>query len=445
MFLLCSLSLNIFLLQKAKFAGKNDILSFFHFISGYFMLASTIATSIGYLTNAQNTPKKALFSLLSFSSTFSLHFVTSFPISRNLTEICFCFAVSVNIFLTDFIVTKINSLSAKSFLNGEDFIFAALSSLFFLFPIFLIIFHFFGYQLYNSVLASRNDLAVFESTVFLMHFVRFYILPKNKFAPKDVLVFAPFILWASTAIYSQKRLFLLTFWSILFLSMIKMAPQNRKAAPNSKKNFLKRKYFHFFVILFIAPALFADAIFLAFALYCAILSFVILEYIRRNHDFAFVAKVDSFYKRYKDDRDHDNIYLSHIYLLTGVSLPVFLQILHFGVPKTAFDFISALSGLTALGVLDAFAAISGILLKGKMRFENGKTVEGMLGGFLSALIFEILVYSALNSGLPDFSVLGKMVFPIISCSVFEAMSVQFDNLYIPIVLYSLNILFLVND
>lgn len=132
--------------------------------------------------------------------------------------------------------------------------------------------------------------------------------------------------------------------------------------------------------------------------------------------------------KFKSSRlDEGPAILSHFWLLLGTILPVLLDK---GNGRGGIS-IMGMSGLLAVGVLDAVAAIAGQLTNGPRWPESSKTLAGSLGGILAMTLgwklISTLYYPNLHVPLHRYVIQSTI------CALWEALSDMDDNLTLPIV------------
>ncbi|KAJ3415092.1 hypothetical protein HDV05_005500 [Chytridiales sp. JEL 0842] len=132
---------------------------------------------------------------------------------------------------------------------------------------------------------------------------------------------------------------------------------DQSAAPasttDSKKRNLKRKYFHGLAVLMFVPGYFIKYDLLHLSLSVALSALVMLEYIRHFRVWPIGEAVQTFFQQFVDKRDSGPAVLSHLSLLLGCSLPVWLTCI------TNSDSIAGLSGILTIGIGDSMASIIG--------------------------------------------------------------------------------------
>eukprot|EP00753_Platysulcus_tardus_P006937 PLAT14706.1.p2 GENE.PLAT14706.1~~PLAT14706.1.p2 ORF type:complete len:285 (+),score=155.12 PLAT14706.1:176-1030(+) len=188
------------------------------------------------------------------------------------------------------------------------------------------------------------------------------------------------------------------------------------------RRILLRKYFHALAVLMflpgtlLAPQLMAVAYAGAFAVVAAV-EVVRLAQLRGNRALcAWLAP-------YVDERDGGAVILTHLYLLLGCALPMWLT------GSAAHDLL-ALAGVSVLGVGDACASLFGIALRGPRWPGTRKTVSGTIAAVLSMLLFAaaLLPYTASLSATQ----LMAAVLATVAVCLLEAFTKQMDNLMLPV-------------
>ena len=166
---------------------------------------------------------------------------------------------------------------------------------------------------------------------------------------------------------------------------------------------VKRKVYHFIAILLFGPPTYTSPQIMSVAYTIAILCLLLLESIRPPQLFQHLLDPT------KDN--NEGIVTSHIYLLLGCSLPLYLSLTH---PATTV--LLPYSGLIVLGMGDAMAAIVGTHYGTTKWFPslqcNQRSMEGSLAMLLSTYILS-----------SKFAILVTLL---------EACTTQIDNLCLPI-------------
>lgn len=134
-----------------------------------------------------------------------------------------------------------------------------------------------------------------------------------------------------------------------------------------------------------------------------------------------------------DNRDKNgNAILSHIYLLLGCALPIWLNRFYVFNGSSSPSAVLALSGTLSLGVGDSLASIVGKAI-GSTKWPNGqKSVQGTIA-FVAGLFVSFCFLSNRYTELFVASLLGGTC--VTNEGLMEAFSEQNDNLLIPLYLY----------
>lgn len=243
-------------------------------------------------------------------------------------------------------------------------------------------------------------------------------------------------------------LLVLLWLSVAFFSVLISPKTSADSHQREKKKAMNRKFFHFVHLFCMCIGLTVDMEFSGFAKAIVIFVFLLIE-IGRNistlKHLTFVKNVNNFYFDLADEvNESGKAYLTHIYLYFGCAFPLWVYLYcGFGRKMTVGGVLCVLSGVTAIDIGDTFASLVGVQY-GKRRFFGGrKTFEGVMAGFVTMFIFQITIYLLISTNLSwEFL---KMIVPLIACSVAEGLLYQIDNLFLPLFLFALNLLFGVND
>ena len=202
----------------------------------------------------------------------------------------------------------------------------------------------------------------------------------------------------------------------------------------------RRKVFHLISVFIYTPSLLYDLDTISLASSVAVCCLILLELYHNLQIGPFSAKIHT-YMHELSGRDSNQVantglYLNHIYLILGLSLPCWLLPVHRGSRLFVY------AGVLSLGVLDAFAAIFGKRFGRRRWFNNGKSVEGMLVGFFAAAS-AIFLITSLDRGLAPFSLkirpyrLARTLLGLSMSSLIECITSQHDNLILSPFFFSL--------
>lgn len=187
-----------------------------------------------------------------------------------------------------------------------------------------------------------------------------------------------------------------------------------------------RKGFHIICLGLFIPVLLTDPPLLSLALAVAYVLLALAELVRTADVPALSAALTGPMTRFTDARDEGAFLVSHLSLLLGIAVPVWVSLAcrdsASRLPLTAW------SGLVVLGLSDTVAATVGSLLgRVKVHLTSRKTAEGLLAA--SAVTLASLGIVAVSMGQAGDGVwwLQLAWYSLLAC-VLEAVTLQLDNL-----------------
>jgi dolichol kinase len=204
-----------------------------------------------------------------------------------------------------------------------------------------------------------------------------------------------------------------------------------------------RKHYHALVVVLFVPAMVAwEPAFIAFSMACVTSLFLLAELLRIGQVKGVGEAIDAFMLRFLDERDAGLFRLTHVYLLMGCAIPVWLHAA-LGVPpnppswsmgkQVSVEVYLCCSGTVVLGVGDALASMVGSRY-GTRRLPGAdagsrKTLEGFL-----AATGGMLVATAAFAVLAQWHVATVVAIlpPIVMACYLEATTTQIDNLVLPL-------------
>ncbi|CAX51192.2 phosphatidate cytidylyltransferase [Plasmodium falciparum NF54] len=241
---------------------------------------------------------------------------------------------------------------------------------------------------------------------------------------------------------SKKNYLLIFAWIIItisYLIYINSLIKKKKKLP------YVRKHYHFLLftnvyLAFITNKVDVLIIFLSFCFFL----FIFVELIRKicEHFLPSCKVIKRFISRFIDERDNKGLVVTHIYLLTGVYIPILIDIIFnksnyinrknqsiYNFSKANFTLYT--SALNTICIGDSMAAIGGMLYPWpKIKNTNNKSCAGSLFFFISTFI-SLLVFNYPFE--PNFLVHINIFFIIsIFGALFEAYIHDIDNLVLPI-------------
>lgn len=236
------------------------------------------------------------------------------------------------------------------------------------------------------------------------------------------------ILWTLDQILDERaRVLLMVFWMLcLLFAILKVQSQNEYGHKASTRT---RKYFHVLMVMVYTSGILVDPLFLYLSSIVALCVFLLLESIRHYRIQPFSQYIQSSFAVFLDEKDNGSLILTHIYLLIGCSLPLWLC---HGVE--AVTRVQLLSGVLCIGIGDSAASYFGSKF-GRFKFpDSPKSVEGTVASIISQLIFlhglNYLGWIVVTDWFP-------LYLPVIIVSVVEALTTQVDNLVLPLLFYAL--------
>ncbi|XP_006983477.1 dolichol kinase [Peromyscus maniculatus bairdii] len=240
--------------------------------------------------------------------------------------------------------------------------------------------------------------------------------------------------------YTETRIYLLAYWSLLatVACMVVLYQNAKRSSSESKKHkapTITRKYFHFIVVATYIPGIIFDRPLLYVAATVCLAVFIFLEYVRYFRIKPLGHTLRSLLSLFLDERDSGPLILTHIYLLLGMSLPIWL-IPRPCIQKDNLGGARALvpyAGVLAVGVGDTVASIFGSTM-GEIRWPGTKkTFEGTMTSIFAQIISVALIL-IFDSGVDLNYSYAWILGSISTVSLLEAYTTQIDNLLLPLYL-----------
>ncbi|KAF7281629.1 dolichol kinase [Rhynchophorus ferrugineus] len=197
-----------------------------------------------------------------------------------------------------------------------------------------------------------------------------------------------------------------------------------------------RKIFHILAVLVYIPGLYYRCSFLYLSTGVILGVFLALEILRILLIPPLGSQLQEGFIVFNDEKDTGLIALTPIYLLTGLSLPIWLHPSPCDVTDSAqFTILPLLSGLLAIGIGDTSASYIGSNF-GRLKWKGtSKTLEGTLACFLSQLGFIYLLYYLGCLSFLNIEHVIRITLGVFATSVIEAFTSQIDNIVLPLVMY----------
>ena len=231
----------------------------------------------------------------------------------------------------------------------------------------------------------------------------------------------PFLIllaWTLQTIFaSNESKLLLLLWCVCTLLALHIVAQQDSGATTT----ITRKYFHFLVVVVFTSGVMVNRSLLYLASIVGLSVMILLEHMRYAKIQPVANIISAAFKTFQDKNDRGDLILTNIYLLVGVSLPLWLT-----PDLEKADPLLLLSGVLSIGIGDSFASIFGSKFGRTIIPQTQKSVEGMMASILAQVVF----VKALNMELNLVLVAG-----ICAVSIVETLTTQVDNLVLPFVMY----------
>ncbi|KAG8935523.1 hypothetical protein FRC02_007882 [Tulasnella sp. 418] len=191
----------------------------------------------------------------------------------------------------------------------------------------------------------------------------------------------------------------------------------------------RRKFFHALAVIMFIPGIAIDPAFSHLSFSVAFSLFIFAEYVRYFAIYPFGAAVHLFLNEFLDHKDNGTAILSHFYLLTGCAGSIWFE-----GPSKALEFV----GVLVLGIGDAMASIVGKRW-GRVTWTGNspKTVEGSAAFAISVLVSAWVLRA---SGVTEPFWTLRYGLCVVLSSILEALSLQNDNLTLPLYLWTILVL-----
>lgn len=234
------------------------------------------------------------------------------------------------------------------------------------------------------------------------------------------------VTWLVAFVFSNENRFsLFSLWLLTLTACVCFSTSWTKLV--GKTDTLMRKLFHIAVCVVFISGYDKDAAFLKFASGCILIVCLVLEIIRAWRLAPFGDHIETMCAALRGKWDNRYITVSHIYLIMGAFLPLWLLPYQQNRDKK----LVFASGIIAVGVGDSAAAYIGTFF-GKTRLfpsKSDKTLEGLFGNIGAMLIFK-QIWIGYSTFLTEFS----FIFAAFVTAVVEALISDCDNLTLPLVM-----------
>ncbi|CBN74162.1 similar to Transmembrane protein 15 [Ectocarpus siliculosus] len=234
-------------------------------------------------------------------------------------------------------------------------------------------------------------------------------------------------------------------WVLALAVVVPSVPWLSRRLPLSGRKTTSRKLFHFLATAMFVPAIALEPDFLSLALGTALGVLLALEFLRCTGCPPLASAMDGYYGGFLDARDGGCVVVTHLFLLVGCAVPVWLSGLmgsHDGDGQGGILQLFPYAGVVVLGIGDAMGAMVGSSV-GRLHWPGSRrTLEGSASVFLSTLGSLLLLWFVLlglrgeeDSGGEGWRKAARsLAWPVAVTSLMEAFTTQVDNLVLPCVL-----------
>ncbi len=252
------------------------------------------------------------------------------------------------------------------------------------------------------------------------------------------------ILWITRQVFystnSFTRVGLCFYWVLVLALSLPFIPYAVKRF--KLRRHVSRKLFHFIALVMFLPAVIFDPEFLSIAIGVALGFMILLEFLPD----VMTATVRSYYKLFLDHNDCQDLAVTHIALLFGCALPLWLTDGTGATTCSPFPLNGpslSSSGILVLGIGDSASALIGSTY-GRWRWikatNHHRTVEGSIAMFISLLMAFALFHEFTTSNIavncPGLGFtcplrLSSLLLPVGTVVILEAFSTELDNIVLP--------------
>ncbi|XP_066245349.1 dolichol kinase [Euwallacea similis] len=262
-----------------------------------------------------------------------------------------------------------------------------------------------------------------------------FLLTSTVIVPLFLILKENPLIWIFSQVLEDVTLLkLFIYWSACIA--IAVLAVNNQIYYAKKASTSTRKIFHILAVLVYIPGLYYRCCFLYLASGVTLGFFFFLEILRLLCIPPLGKLLQDGYEVFRDEKDTGPLALTPIYLLVGVSLPIWLHPSPCDITdSTQFTILPLLSGLVTIGIGDTAASYVGSRI-GRIKWESSsKTIEGTLACIISQVVFFLFIYYIGLLTQVTTVVIVKIVLSITITSIVEAKTSQIDNLVLPLIMY----------
>ncbi|CAF0757633.1 unnamed protein product [Rotaria sp. Silwood1] len=226
---------------------------------------------------------------------------------------------------------------------------------------------------WSKIISTTTQFYISLITIFLCVFLpqAYFFLNQNPFT------------WLFNYILNKShRVYLLLFWLIISLVSLLIVNLHLKFTTNfniKHEKTIIRKYFHFLAIIVYTSGIVFDTNLLIMCSIAFIVLLLLLECMKIKNIPPLGNIIRHAWNMYEDEKDTGSMMVSHLFLIIGLSYPVWL----------ADDNrrLAQLSGIISVGIGDSIASIVGSKIGTHKWPGTKRTLEGSLAGLIVQFIF----------------------------------------------------------
>lgn len=256
-------------------------------------------------------------------------------------------------------------------------------------------------------------------SLLLAGFIASFIVTRN--IVKTARIHEP-LTWLVDYIFStHQRISLFSLWLSTLAGCVGFSTSWSRMV--GQTNSLVRKVYHLAICVIFVTGYNQDLGFTSFASGGMVIVMLSLEMIRAWALWPVGNHIEKVCQSLRGKWDNRYLTLSHVYLLVGTMIPLWL------LPESVNPSkLSLSSGLISVGIGDTAAAVIGTFFgKTSLGPKSGKTLEGYIGNILAMATFK-LIWVGYSGFIDEFS----FAFAAVSTALVEAASDNCDNLVLPL-------------
>jgi dolichol kinase len=240
---------------------------------------------------------------------------------------------------------------------------------------------------------------------------------------------------------NSNHMYYLIYWCVILVIGIAYigTPSTSAIVNQSVPQIIHRKLFHLLaLLLFVPPILNENVDFLGLSIGIALALSFIIEVIRIGRVKPCGAMIHEYIQQQVDNRDQGVMVLTHIYLLSGCGItmwmsPSLAKGTHEEDTMKSMNILFHSAGILATGIGDAMGAAVGAGWGSTRHVIHGtsKSIEGSLAMFVSIILASCIL--CINHDITVVLQL-RVIASFFICTIIEACTTTIDNLVLPLVL-----------